>query len=116
MPIDQPFNVYREQLQSQYHGIALWNPNPVEDLYDCGHVSIGDVGYLCDGNFIRMFNVSLPWDDPSNTKLGIPRAYESLEQGPVNVRHSEFDQLEYYSCHVLRVENDDEVQAESPEE
>jgi hypothetical protein len=117
MPVERPpFYLYQELLQSQYHGTALWNPNPVEGLYDCGQVSIGDVGYLFEGDFIRMFNVTLPWDDPSNTKLGMPDAYESLEQDPDNVRPSEFDQVEYYSCHVFGVENDDEVQAESSEE
>ena len=114
MPIDQPFNVYQGQLSSQYHGIALWKPNPVDGLYDCGHVSIGDVGYLCDGDFIRMFNVSLPWNDPSNTKLGMPQEYKSLEQDPVNVRCLKFDEMVYYSPHVSGVE-DANNHVESPE-
>ena len=60
MTVDRPFEVYQEHLSSIYHGFALWNPNPVQELYDNGHVSIGDVGYLRDGGFIRMFNVTLP--------------------------------------------------------
>ena len=117
MPIDQPFNIYREQLSSQYHGIALWNPNPVDDLYDCGHVSIGDVGYLCDGHFIRMFNITLPWNDPSNTKHGMPQEYESL--GPTtfnNVRGGDLHQTVYYSPHVSKIEGAGNNHAESPEE
>ena len=117
MPVDQPFNVYREQLTSKYHGIALWRPNPVKGLYDCGHVSIGDVGYLCDGDFLRMFNVTLPWDDSSNEKLGKPDKYEPLEQGRfVNVRDSEFYEAEYHSPHGAKVENAGNVQAETPDE
>ena len=103
MPVDQPFNVYREQLTSQYHGTALWHPDPVEVLYDCGHISIGDVGYLDDGDFIRMFNVTLPWDDPSNAKHGIPNEFSSLEQGLV--RGSQICQTEYYSPHVSKEDN-----------
>ena len=113
------FNVYREQLTSLYHGIALWNPNPVQHLYDCGHVSIGDVGYLCDGGFVRMFNVTLPWNDPSNTKLGIPMEFKSLEVGALVDVH-EFPQIEYYSRHVSKVENQVEntwgFQLETPDE
>jgi len=41
-------------------------------------VSIGDVGYISNGVFYRMFNVMLPWNDPSNRKLGIPDPYKSL--------------------------------------
>jgi hypothetical protein len=117
MPVDQPFNIYREQLSSQYNGVALWHPNPDEDLYDCGHISIGDVGYLCDGNFLRMFNVTLPWDDPSNEKHGKPYEYEPLEQGPfVNVHQREFYEAEYHSPHVAKVENSGNVQSETPDE
>lgn len=117
MPVNEPFNVYREQLTSKYHGIALWHPNPVKRLYDCGHVSIGDVGYLCDGDFIRMFNVTLPWDDSSNEKLGKLDEYKPLEQGHfVNVRDSEFYEAEYHSPQVAKVDNAGYVQAESPDE
>lgn len=113
MPVDQPFNVYRDQLTSQYHGTALWHPNPVEGLYDCGRVSIGDVGYLDDGVFIRMFNVTLPWDNPSNAKLGIPNDFSSLEQGLVH--SSQISQTEYHS-HVSKEDNTGNVQARIADE
>ena len=117
MPIDQPFNVYQEQLTSKHQGIALWNPNPFRGLYDCGHVSIGDVGYLDDGRFVRMFNVTLPWDDPSNEKVGKPDYYKPLEQGHfVNVCNREFYEAEYQSPHVAKVENSGNVQAETLDE
>ena len=54
-------------------GIALWDPNPPKELYD--RVSIGDVGYLQEGTFMRMFNVMLPGDDPSNRRLGYLEPY-----------------------------------------
>ena len=110
MPVNQPFNVYREQLTSQYHGLALWNPKPVKSLYD--QVSIGDVGYLCDGNFIRMFNVKLRWDHPSNAKFGPPNEFKSLDRDFFNnVCDNEFDHAEYHSPPVSKVDNVGNVQA-----
>jgi hypothetical protein len=115
MPLDEPFNVYQKYLTSPSNGIALWNPNPVEGLYDV--VSIGDVGYICDGSFIRMFNVLLPWNDPSNEKLGKPEEFKSLEQGPfVNVLEYDLEGAEYHSPHVAKVENAFDIHARSPDE
>jgi|HubBroStandDraft_3_1064219.scaffolds.fasta_scaffold154725_1 hypothetical protein len=67
MPVE-PWNVYREQLSSLFHGYALWEPDPVRALYD--EVSIGDVGYMKNGFFYRMFNVILSSDDPANNRHG----------------------------------------------
>jgi len=52
MPVGRPCNIYREQLIALDHGHALWEPIPVEGL------TIGDVGYVMDGFFHRMFNVT----------------------------------------------------------
>src|SRR6266566_4987905 len=80
MPVDQPFNIYQEQLSSQYHGLALWDPTPVQGLFnDLGHVSIGDVGYLDKGQFIRILNVKLPRDNP-NKFIEIPEGYKPLKR------------------------------------
>jgi hypothetical protein len=112
MPVEQPFSVYQEQLTSLYHGLALWRPNPVEDIYD--QVSIGDVGYISEGVFIRMFNVTLPWNDESNRKLGEPERYDSLTFTGI-VRET-FGQVDYYSRRVFREENAGNTQASSPEQ
>jgi hypothetical protein len=105
MPLE-PFNIYREQLSSQYHGLALWDPNPVQSLFnDPGHVSIGDVGYLDNGAFMRIFNVKLPRDNPSNKFIEIPEGYKPLKREHFdNVRRSEVRQEEYHS-HVRKVDN-----------
>ena len=76
MSVEEPYNVYREQISSLSRGHALWNPNPVEGVYS--QVSIGDVGYISGGAFIRMFNVTLSWDDESNKALGEPCCYDPL--------------------------------------
>ena len=66
-----------------------------------GQVSIGDVGYLDNGAFMRMFNVMLPWDHPSNGNLGKPEPYESLDCSPfTNIMERHLDRTEYYSSRV----------------
>ncbi|KAI0282013.1 hypothetical protein BGY98DRAFT_157995 [Russula aff. rugulosa BPL654] len=105
MSVDQPFNIYRDQLSSLYHGLALWDPKPVENLHkQPSHVSIGDVGYLDNGAFMRMFNVTLPCDDPSNKLLGKPEKYERIKPSDFsNVRDNEIREGEYYTPHVCKV-------------
>ena len=105
MPVDQPFNIYQEQLSSQYHGLALWDPTPVQGLFnDLGHVSIGDVGYLDKGQFIRILNVKLPRDNP-NKFIEIPEGYKPLKREHFdNVRRSKIRQEEYHS-HMSKVDN-----------
>jgi len=114
MPVDQPFSIYQEQLSSQYHGLALWDPKPVESLFnDPPHVSIGDVGYLDNGTFMGIFNVKLPRDHPSNTFIKIPEGYKPLKREHFdNVRRSDVRQEEYHS-HVSKVDN---VRANTHEE
>ena len=113
MPVEQPSNIYREQLTSLYHGLALWKPNPVENIYN--QVSIGDVGYISsEGIFIRMFNVTLPWNDRSNTRLAQPEPYDPLTLA--SIIHENFGQVDHYSRRVSREENDGNTQAASPEQ
>ena len=115
MSIDPPFNVYREQLSALCHGFPLWNPKPPKKIYN--KVSIGDVGYLYRGTFIRMFNVTLPWDNPLNRTLGNPDPYEPLDCGPfTNTLERYFDKVEHYSRSVFPMENTSNMQALSPEE
>jgi hypothetical protein len=113
MPVEKPSNIYREQLTSLYHGLALWNPNPVEDIYN--QVSIGDVGYISsEGVFIRMFNLTLPWNDRSNRRLAEPDPYDPLTLA--SIIRGRFGQVDHYSRHVSRKENAGNIQAASPEQ
>ncbi|KAJ7433104.1 hypothetical protein FB451DRAFT_1155377, partial [Mycena latifolia] len=65
--------VYSHQLRELSHGYALWCPEPC--LYD--EVKVGDVGYLRDGAFHRLFNATLPADHPDQT-LGVPPLFQPL--------------------------------------
>ena len=113
MPIALPYTVYRDQLTALSHGLALWNPRPPKKVYN--NVSIGDVGYMYEGTFIRMFNVIRPWDDESNGVLGKPDTYEPLNFDHLDVRHETFDTVDYCSPSVSREENANSVPADSPE-
>ncbi|KAN0123779.1 hypothetical protein V8E52_002269 [Russula decolorans] len=113
MPVTPPFNIYREQLWPLCHGFALWKPNPVEGIYN--QVSIGDVGYIYEGGFIRMFNVTLPCDDESNKTLGEPCRYDPLSSDSFAIRRETFGKVDYYSRRVSREEIVN-TQAASPDE
>jgi hypothetical protein len=115
MPVDPPFAVYRDQLTALSHGLALWNPDPPKNIYN--NVSIGDVGYLHEGMFIRMFNVTLPWNHPSNGLLGKPEPYDPLDCGPfTNTIEAHFDKVDHYSRSVTAKTNAGDSQAMTPDE
>jgi hypothetical protein len=122
MPVDPPFRVYRDRLTALSQGLALWNPdpprrsprrNPHLSEKICDGVSIGDVGYLFKGTFIRLFNVMLPWDDPSNRTFGDPEPYRPLDCGPFdNTLGGPFDRVEHYSRCVSADTNASSLQAD----
>ena len=122
MSENPPFTVYREELASLYHGLALWDPNPPEAIGDppraiYDKVSIGDVGYVREGGFIRMFNVMLPWDHESNRVLGEPVPYESLSFGPfANILQKPFESGKCCSSYVTTEANAGNIQAVVPDE
>jgi hypothetical protein len=117
MPVDLPpvSKVYQDQMTTLSHGLALWNPSPPKEIYD--KVSIGDVGYLYEGTFIRMFNVMLPWSHESNRTLGEPEPYESLDCGPfANTLKRQFDRVRHCSRYVSAETNAGNRQAMTPDE
>jgi hypothetical protein len=115
MPVEPPFHTYREQLGLLHQGLALWKPNP-GNLY--ARVSIGDVGYVSEGAFIRMFNVGLPWDDESNKTFGIQDQleYDPLGFDSLSIRRETFGGEYHHSPCVSRDENANSIQAASPEQ
>jgi hypothetical protein len=71
------FDTFRQELAIKYpaYGHALWEPSPGE-LYPA--VEIGDVGFIREGKFHRLFNALLPADHPSHQNFGVPEHYEPL--------------------------------------
>lgn len=64
--------VYAEQLRYLRCGEPLWQPEPPKD----GEVAIGDVGYINDGRFSRLFNAI---HGTSSRPGKIPPTFEKLE-------------------------------------
>lgn len=70
------YDIYREEFAIKYptYGHALWEPSPG------GHytaVEIGDVGFIREGRFHRLFNTLLSRDHPSHED-GVPQRHEPL--------------------------------------
>jgi hypothetical protein len=84
------YDIFREELALKYYalGHALWEPSPGQlrghtpresspgELRDS--VSIGDVGFIREGQFHRIFNALLPRDHPVNMTFGTPTDHEPL--------------------------------------
>jgi len=72
-----PCDIFRETLAIMYPhcGHALWDPSP-EGLYDA--VAVGDVGFIREGYFHRLFNVLLPENHPSHLNSGVPENHQPL--------------------------------------
>ena len=70
------YDTFRGQLAIKYpsYGHALWEPSPSE-LY--GPVEVGDVGFIREGRFYRLFNALLSADHPSHMS-GVPEHHEPL--------------------------------------
>ena len=70
------YDIYREELAIKHpaYGHALWEPNPGGRYTS---VEIGDVGFIRQGSFHRLFNILLPEDHTSHQD-GVPQDHEPL--------------------------------------
>jgi hypothetical protein len=68
------YDIYRDQLTNLYRGFALWEPDS-GGQYD--RVSVGDVGFIREGRFNRLFNILLSGNDESH-ELGVPDSFETI--------------------------------------
>lgn len=66
--------IYADQLYGHGYGHPLWHPEP----NSTGEVQIGDVGYIFEGAFVRLFNILLPPDDAENKRNGVPEGFVQL--------------------------------------
>ncbi|EKM58891.1 uncharacterized protein PHACADRAFT_191205 [Phanerochaete carnosa HHB-10118-sp] len=74
-----PDKIYASSLQTLHLGYALWYPEP----HRSGEPQIGDVGYIRDGAFIRLFN--LDTSTPEKKVTFWPTLFEDIELLPPNV-------------------------------
>ena len=67
-------DIYATELSRRGHGLPLWRPEPENDQ----QIRVGDVGWVDeDGQFHRLFNVTVGADDPYNAD-GVPQDFEPL--------------------------------------
>ncbi|KAH9967206.1 hypothetical protein BC827DRAFT_574250 [Russula dissimulans] len=91
-------------------GHALWEPNPGEPY---SRVEVGDVGFVREGSFHRLFNALLSADDPSQ-KFGVPECYEPIFQVLNPSDHINIGTLKpnhYYSYGISVVDTGSDVRA-----
>jgi hypothetical protein len=71
------YDTYREELGQKYPGFgyALWEPDPGDEN---PQVKVGDVGFIRQGRFHRLFNALLPANHESHERFGVPEAHEPL--------------------------------------
>ena len=71
------YDKFRDLTATRYpaYGHALWEPSSGR-LYSA--VEVGDVGFVREGQFRRLFNVLLPADHPSHGNYGVPASFEPL--------------------------------------
>ncbi|EKM58777.1 uncharacterized protein PHACADRAFT_248867 [Phanerochaete carnosa HHB-10118-sp] len=85
-PPSAPDEIYASSLQTLHLGHALWYPEP----HGTGELQIGDVGFVDEGAFIRLFNLdtSVPekkvtfWDPPFEITEPVPPRVFRVDSRP----------------------------------
>ncbi|KAI9440174.1 hypothetical protein BJY52DRAFT_1129192 [Lactarius psammicola] len=97
------YDTYREELGKAYPGFgyALWEPDPGEQNTPVG---VGDVGFIREGRFHRLFNALLPADHPSHETFGVPTGHEPLRLSmPNHINRGALAPNAFYSYGVTMV-------------
>jgi hypothetical protein len=71
------YDVYHEEIAIKHaaHGHVLWVPSP-GGLYPA--VQVGEIGFIREGKFHRLFNILFPENHPSH-ESGVPEHHKPLE-------------------------------------
>jgi hypothetical protein len=95
---------FREQLAIGYPslGHALWEPDP-GNIYEA--VDVGDVGFIREGIFYRLFNALLPKGHRSNPKPQLSSNFPPQLQPTTSehIRKSRDDREYFHSKNVTKV-------------
>jgi hypothetical protein len=105
------YDIFREQLAAKYpgYGHALWEPNPGKLFCP---VEVGDVGYIREGGFHRLFNALLPPNHTSHDKFGVPEYHEPLSPKlQDHINSSTLKPNHYYSTGIDMMRTEPDVRA-----
>lgn len=102
------YDIFRDQLRLKYpaYGHALWEPSPGR-LYS--GVEVGDVGFIREGQFRRLFNALLPSDHPSHRDFGVPESYEPLTTSGVAEHIDSLNSHDFCSGGIMKTPPELEV-------
>jgi len=98
------YDIFRGQLAIKYpaYGHALWDPRPVE---------IGDVGFIREGQFHRLFNALLPEDHPSHCEFGVPSHHELLVPSVSNHINKSVLSRNHYCSAGITIDTEPDIRA-----
>ncbi|GJE89906.1 WD40 repeat domain-containing protein [Phanerochaete sordida] len=87
--------IYSSSLDSLGIGHALWEPEP----NDTGEVRFGDVGFVQEGSFVRLFNLDPSVEEWKVTRWEPPYKPEALPDGALKIKRTprKFDSGDYCS-------------------
>lgn len=80
--------VYADELIARGLGLPLWHPEPTS----FGEVLVGDVGFIQEGCFYRLFNILRSREDPCNSR-GVPEGFVRLDIEESELVHTTLDFL-----------------------
>ena len=104
------YDIFRGQLAIKYpaYGHALWEPRP-----GTGHerVEIGDVGFIREGQFHRLFNALLPEDHPSHHEFGVPPCHELLVPSVSNHINTSALSRNHYCSAEITIDTEPDIRA-----
>ncbi|KAI0001467.1 hypothetical protein BJV74DRAFT_882435 [Russula compacta] len=110
------YDIYRNQLATTHpaFGYALWEPGPEGDY---GPVEVGDVGYVREGKFYRLFNALRDADDASHEGIPLPEYHERLVPSALNhISSATLRPNHVYSTGVNMTPQEPDVRAAGPPE
>jgi len=100
-----PCDTFREMLAIRYPncGHALWEPSP-GGLYRS--VEVGDVGFIRDGCFHRLFNALLPGDHSSHQNFHVPESHVPMPLNATNHIHKVMDRTDDFCSRHVSLDSD----------
>ncbi|KAF8264577.1 hypothetical protein EI94DRAFT_1831716 [Lactarius quietus] len=106
------YDTFRHQLAITHpdFGHALWDTNPG----DQPPVETGDVGFIRQGKFHRLFNALYSEDHPSNARFGVPEDHEQLFPVSNHIDHAILPPNNFCSYGVTVTSSETGVHAAGP--
>jgi hypothetical protein len=92
---------FRDLLAMKYpaYGHALWDPSPGTHY---SAVEVGDVGFIRQGKFYRLFNALYPADHPSHQNFGVPEYHEPLRPNIEHIGRATLGSNDFFSRGVIK--------------